>query len=171
MRTLRSNTRELAEQQQCEELSGCIAYYANDLTIITWNAALVFGPDMEDVLTVPGTGQRPIAGTALSGRSVGWQPTGHVRDECVVGECEGTHAAYRRVNARRASIQRGGDQCLQAVPANVFLGRVYAQASQSLGMSHFDHSVKDKLNLLNTLYTTLSDEACPRPIRYDWNGS
>ena len=49
---LSSNTRALSRQQQREELSGRIAYYDDDLTIITWNAALVFGTNMEDVLTV-----------------------------------------------------------------------------------------------------------------------
>ena len=49
---LSSNTASLSGQQQREELSRRIAYYDDDLTIITWNAALVFGTNMEDVLTV-----------------------------------------------------------------------------------------------------------------------
>lgn len=49
---LSSNTEALSRQQCREELSRRIAYYDHDLTIITWNAALVFGTKMEDVLTV-----------------------------------------------------------------------------------------------------------------------
>ena len=49
---LSSNTKPLSRQQRREELSRRIAYYNDDLTIVTWNAALVFGTNMEDVLTV-----------------------------------------------------------------------------------------------------------------------
>ena len=49
---LSSNTKTLSRQQRREELSSRIAYYTDDLTIITWNAALVFGTNMDDVLTV-----------------------------------------------------------------------------------------------------------------------
>ena len=36
-------------------------------------------------------------------------------------------------------------------------------------MQHFDRSIQDKLNLLNTLYTTLSDEAAhERSVRLEW---
>ena len=63
---LSSNTASLSRQQQREELSRRIAYYDDDLTIITWNAALVFGTQMEDVMTVlePANVQKP--GTTLS---------------------------------------------------------------------------------------------------------
>ena len=49
---LSSNTKALSRQQRREELSRRIAYYDDDLTIITWNAALVFGTNMADILTV-----------------------------------------------------------------------------------------------------------------------
>ena len=49
---LSSNTKVLSRQQQREELRRRIAYYNDDLTIITWNAAILFGTQMEDVLTV-----------------------------------------------------------------------------------------------------------------------
>ena len=49
---LSSTTDPLSPQQRREELSRRIAYYDDDLTIITWNAALVFGTKMADVLTV-----------------------------------------------------------------------------------------------------------------------
>jgi uncharacterized Rmd1/YagE family protein len=46
---------------------------------------------------------------------------------------------------------------------------VYDLASQALGLNHFNRSVKDKLSLLNTLYTTLSDEADhERSVRLEW---
>ncbi len=53
--------------------------------------------------------------------------------------------------------------------ADVFLARVYALASASLGIQNFDRSIKDKLHLLNTLYTTLADEAeHEKSLRLEW---
>ncbi len=38
-----------------------------------------------------------------------------------------------------------------------------------MGLQHFDRSVQDKLSLLNTLYTTLADEAAhERSVRLEW---
>jgi len=52
---------------------------------------------------------------------------------------------------------------------DAFLARVYALASRALGLAHFDRSIKDKLSLLNMLYTTLSDEADhQRSLRLEW---
>jgi uncharacterized Rmd1/YagE family protein len=51
----------------------------------------------------------------------------------------------------------------------VFLSRVYALASRALGLNHFNRSIKEKLSLLNTLYTTLSDKADhQRSLRLEW---
>ena len=53
--------------------------------------------------------------------------------------------------------------------ADAFLARVYVLASSSLGLNQFDQSIKNKLNLLNTLYATLSDEADhERSVRLEW---
>jgi uncharacterized Rmd1/YagE family protein len=52
---------------------------------------------------------------------------------------------------------------------DAFLARLYGLASQSLGLNHFDQSIKDKLSLLHTLYTTVSDEAIhARSMRLEW---
>ena len=52
---------------------------------------------------------------------------------------------------------------------DAFLARVYALASRALGLNHCNRSIKDKLSLLNTLYTTLSDEADhERSVRLEW---
>jgi len=52
---------------------------------------------------------------------------------------------------------------------DAFLARVYALASQALGLNQFNRSIKEKLNLVNTLYTTLSDEADHlRSLRLEW---
>ena len=52
---------------------------------------------------------------------------------------------------------------------DAFLARVYALASRSPGAAPLRPSIKDKLSLFNTLYTTLSDEADhERSVRLEW---
>ncbi len=165
---LSSNTSPLSHQQRREELSRCIAYYNDDLTIITWNAALVFGADMDDVLTV-----LELANVQL--REL------HYLDDQLDDSLRKSQDLRQRAKSVKASMQHIRELMLdgQAFSESVtnafkpfpdaFLARVYALASRALGLQHFDRSIKDKLSLLNTLYTTLSDEVDhERSVRLEW---
>lgn len=163
-----SNTKALSEQQEREELSGQAAYYADDLTIVTWNAALVFGTGVEDVLTV-----LELANVQL--REL------HYLDDQLDRSLQESYEVTARVASVKARMRRVRELMLdgQAISEAVtnafkpfpdaFLARVYALASSRLGLNHFNQSIKDKLSLLNTLYTTLSDEAeHERSLRLEW---
>ena len=51
----------------------------------------------------------------------------------------------------------------------MYLLALWNTHSESLGLNRFDQSIKDKLSLLNTLYTTLADEADhARSLRLEW---
>jgi hypothetical protein len=165
---LSSNTKDLSAQQQREELSGRIAYYADDLTVVTWNAALVCGSNMDDVLTV-----LELANVQL--REL------HCLDDQLDGSLQESYEVRAKIGRLRARMERirelmlDGQAFSEAVTnafkpfPDAFLARVYALASRSLGLNAFNQSVKDKLNLLNTLYTTLSDEADhERSVRLEW---
>jgi hypothetical protein len=165
---LGSNTKSLSTQQRREELSGRIAYYEDDLTIITWNAALVFGTNMEDVLTV-----LELANVQL--REL------HYLDDRLDDSLQESYDIRAQAKSVKASMRRirelmlDGQAFSEAVTnafkpfPDAFLARVYALASQALGLNHCNRSVKDKLSLLNTLYTTLSDEADhKRSVRLEW---
>jgi hypothetical protein len=165
---LSSNTKQLSAQQRREELSGRIAYYADDVTIITWNAALVCGSNMDDVLTV-----LELANVQL--REL------HCLDDQLDGSLQESYEVRAKVGRLRAGMRwirelmLDGQAFSEAVTnafkpfPDAFLARVYALASRSLGLNAFNQSVKDKLNLLNTLYTTLSDEADhERSVRLEW---
>jgi len=158
---LSSNTKQLSAQQRREELSGRIAYYA-------WNAALVCGSNMEDVLTV-----LELANVQL--REL------HCLDDQLDGSLQESYEVRAKVGRLRAGMRRirelmlDGQAFSEAVTnafkpfPDAFLARVYALAARSLGLNAFNQSVKDKLNLLNTLYTTLSDEADhERSVRLEW---
>jgi hypothetical protein len=165
---LSSNTQDLSRQQQREELSRRIAYYDDDLTIITWNAAMVFGTKMDDVLTV-----LELANVQL--REL------HYLDDRLDDSLQESYDIRARAKSVKASMERirelmlDGQAFSEAVTnafkpfPDAFLARVYALASRALGLEHFDRSIKDKLSLLNTLYTTLSDEADhQRSVRLEW---
>jgi hypothetical protein len=165
---LSSNTKRLSQQQWREELSGRIAYYDDDLTIITWNAALVFGTNMEDILTV-----LELANVQL--REL------HYLDDQLDDSLEESYDIRAQTKSVKTSMRRirelmlDGQAFSEAVTnafkpfPDAFLARVYALASQSLGLNHVNHSIKDKLSLLNMLYTTLSDEADhERSLRLEW---
>jgi hypothetical protein len=167
-RALSSNTKALSAQQQREELSQNVAYYADDLTIITWNAAMVFGANMEDVLTV-----LELANVQL--REL------HYLDDQLDGSLQESYEVNARIASVKARMRRirelmlDGQAISEAVTnafkpfPDAFLARVYALASKSLGLNHFDQSIKNKLSLLNMLYTTLSDEADhERSVRLEW---
>ena len=165
---LSSNTKALSRQQQREELSRHIAYYGDDLTIITWNAAMVFGTNMEDVLTV-----LELANVQLCEL--------HYLDDRLDDSLQESYDIRARAKSVRPSMERirelmlDGQAFSEAVTnafkpfPDAFLARVYALASQAMGLNHLDRSIKDKLSLLNTLYTALSDEAAhERSVRLEW---
>jgi len=164
---LSSNTQGLSHQQRREELSRHIAY-DDDLTIITWNAAMVFGTKMDDVLTV-----LELANVQL--REL------HYLDDRLDDSLQESYDIRARAKSVKASMDRirelmlDGQAFSEAVTnafkpsPDAFLARVYALASRALGLEHFDRSIKDKLSLLNTLYATLSDEADhERSVRLEW---
>jgi hypothetical protein len=167
-RVLSSNTASLSGQQQREELAGHISYHADDLTIVTWNAALVFGKDMDDVLTV------------LELANVQLRELHYLDDQLddslrAAYDLSARPAGVRALMRHIRELMLDGQAFSEAVTnafkpfADVFLARVYALASASLGLKNFDQSIKDKLSLLNTLYTTLADEAeHERSLRLEW---
>lgn len=165
---LSSNTKLLSRQQQREELRRRVAYYADDLTIITWNAAILFGTQMEDVLTV-----LELANVQL--REL------HYLDDQLDSSLQESYNIRAHTRSVKASMQRIRELMLdgQAVSEAVtnafkpfpdaFAARVYSLAARALGLDQFDRSIRDKLSLLNTLYTTLADEAGhERAARLEW---
>jgi hypothetical protein len=165
---LSSNTKTLSHQQWREELSGRISYYEDDLTIITWNAALVFGTNMEDILTV-----LELANVQL--REL------HYLDDQLDDSLKESYDIRAQTKSVKTSMRRirelmlDGQAFSEAVTnafkpfPDAFLARVYVLASQALGLNHVNRSIKDKLSLLNMLYTTLSDEADhERSLRLEW---
>jgi hypothetical protein len=165
---LSSNTKMLSRQQWREELSRRIAYYDDDLTIITWNASLVFGTNMDDVLTV-----LELANVQLRELHYLDDRLDDSLQECYDfgAQAKSLKASMRRIRELMLDGQAFSESVTNAFKPfpDAFLARVYALASRALGLKNFNRSVKDKLSLLNTLYTTVSDEADhERSLRLEW---
>ncbi len=165
---LSSNTQPLSVQQQREELAAQVSYYEDDLTIVTWNAALVVGHNMEDVLTV-----LELANVQL--RELNYMDYQLDRSLETSYDDSSRAVSVKTQMTRIREFMLDGQAFSEAVTnafkpfPDAFLARVYVMASRSLGLNQFNQSIRDKLQLLNTLYTTLSDEAAHRrSARLEW---
>ena len=155
---LSSNAKALSRQQCQEELSRQIAYYHDDLTIITWNAAFVCGAHMEDVRAV-----LELANVQL--RELHYLDDR--LDDClqesydIRAPAKNVRTAMQRIREWMLDGQAFSEAVTNAFKPfpDAFLARVYALAARAMGLHHFDQSIRDKLNLLNVFYTTLADQA------------
>lgn len=165
---LSSSAKVLSQQQVREELRRTIAYFDDDLTIITWNSALLFGTQMEDVLTV-----LELANVQLRELHYLDDRLDHSLQESY--DLRAQTKSIKKLMQRIRELMLDGQAFSEAVTnafkpfPDVFSARVYALASRAMGLDHFDRSIRDKLSLLNTLYTTLADEAGhERSARLEW---
>ena len=128
-----SNTKELSAQQQQEELSGRIAYYTDDLTIVTWNAALVCGVNMDDVLTV-----LELANVQLRElRCLDDQLDDSLQESYEVSaKAGGLKTRMTRIRELMLDGQAFSEAVTNAFKPfpDAFLARVYSLASRSLGL-------------------------------------
>lgn len=155
---LSSDTEDLSEDQVREELSARISHYGNDMTIITWNAAMLFGTEMDDVRSV------------LEFANVQLLELVHLdykldRDLDQLYQ-EGTRPAKLNVRVRKVAELMIDGQFLNEAISNAlkllgdpFLARVYSMASRRLGLDRWGQNIKDKLSVLNAIYSTRAEEA------------
>ena len=163
-----SNTQELSAQQPGEELSGRIAYYTDDLTIVTWNAALVCGAQMDNVVAVLELANVQLRELRCLDDQLDDSLQESYRDRRQGGRTETRMRRIRELMLDGQAFSKAVTNAFKPFP-DAFLARVYSLASRALGLKEFNQSIKDKLSLLNTLYTTLSDEAeHERSMRLEW---
>jgi hypothetical protein len=163
---LSSNTKALSRQQRREELSRIVTYYEDDLTVITWNAAIIFGTNMEDVLTVlelanvqllelrflDGRLDRTLDRSyEILGQRRSWRmriPGASRADLVHVGQMQVDAAIlFERVSN---ALKLLGDQ---------HLARVYRLASQRLRLDEWAAVILRKLEVADSIYTKLDDRA------------
>ena len=166
---LRSEADPLAEQEVRDATSQRVSFGPDDLALIDWNAALVFGQEMDDVRAVLEFTNVELlemrlvdqqldaaldqAYESLSKRS--WNrvvlPGAFQADVRRIGRLQVDSAIlFERVTN---TLKLFGDQ---------YLARVYRVASQRFHLESWDATITRKLETLDSIYSKLTDRAATR---------
>ncbi|HYE62574.1 MAG TPA: hypothetical protein VD997_11320 [Phycisphaerales bacterium] len=165
-RILRSDTEILSKQEVDDALSCRIAYADNDAALIDWNAALLFGREMQDVTAV------------LEFANVELLEMRFLDDQLdrALGEAYETSqrttrlgffesgAELRRISRMQidsAILFEGVNNALKLL-GDVYLSRVYRLAAGRLHLPEWDGSIIRKLGTLESIYSKLSDRQANR---------
>jgi hypothetical protein len=166
---LRSERGPLSDQEIGEATSHRISYGPDDVAFIDWNAAVLFGREMEDVMAVLAFANAELlesrmldyrldrsldqAYAALSRKP--WRglrlPGGFHAESARVAQLQVDSAIFfERVNNTLKLI---GDQ---------YLARVYRLASRRFHFESWDAAILRKLQTLDSIYGKMSDQAAAR---------
>jgi len=167
-RILRSDSEALSTQEVDDALTHRIAYGLHDCALIDWNAALLIGREMHDVLAVVEFANLEL----LEMRFLDDQ-----LDEALGGALEATqrptarrYFSYRsgadlrriaRLQVDSALLYEGVNNALKLL-GDQYLARVYRLAAARLHLPEWDGSILRKLATLESIYEKLSDRDATR---------
>lgn len=166
---LRSERRPLSEQEVEDATSVRISFGADDATLIDWDAAMVFGRDMEDVRAV-----LEFATVELLEMRYLDQQLDDSLDQAYEVLSKGRETRLRWPGSFEADMRRIAQ--LQVDSAILFervtnalkllgdqyLARVYRLASKRFHLARWDESIMRKLQTLDSIYGKMSDRAASR---------
>ena len=163
---LRSETLELAEQEVHDSLSQHISFGSEDVALIDWNATLIYGRDMEDVLAVV-----EFANVELLEMRFLDQQLDLALDQAY-------HASSKRrwdlpwfpgtarTDVRRiAQLQVDSAILFEQVTNTLklfgdqYLARVHRLISQRFHLESWDASISRKLHTLDSIYGKMTESA------------
>lgn len=162
---LQAESEPLSGQEIAETLACRISFSPKDLIIVDWNAAMLFGAEMEDVVAV------------LEFANVELLELRFLDDQLDRSLAE-AYRLFSQRNWRRAWTVRPGAAALQRIArlqldsailfegvnntlkllGEPYLARVYRLAAQRLHLSDWDASILRKLKTLDSLYEKISDQ-------------
>jgi hypothetical protein len=167
-RLLRSEPDPLSEQEVQDALSARLAYGAHDVTLVDWNAAVVYAPDIEDIRTVIDYANVQLLemrfldheldlaldhSYALVSRRPSW-----------FAGLRAHQGSLRRV----ARMQVDAAVLFEQVSSGLkifgeqYLARGYRQLADRFRLAEWDATILRKLQTLNSIYGKLSDDAGAR---------
>ncbi len=173
---LRSERMRLSDQEIHEATSCRISFSRDDMALIDWNAAIVFGQDMDDVRAVlefvnvellemrtldeqldRALDQGYDALTPKARRRL-WLPGSHEGALTLIAQLQVDSAVlFERV---ANTLKLLGDQ---------YLARVYRLASQRFHLEAWDASILRKLQTLESIYGKMADRATTQRMEYlEW---
>ncbi len=165
-RLLQAERGRLSAERSKQTLSARIGYSPDDLSIVDWNAAILFDPEPEDILAVlthaniellemrwlddqlDGLLDRAHDLMARVGRRSYWPG----------GQTERELRHFAELQTDSALLFEGVNNAIKLI-GDQHLARVYVVASDRLNLPQWDASVLRKLGVAESVYQKLSDAA------------
>jgi hypothetical protein len=166
-RVLRSDLELLSKQEIDDAVSCRISYADADAALIDWNAALLFGREMQDVTAVLEFANVELLEMRFLDdqldRALGDAYESSQR-ATRLGFFDGRGADLRRISRLQidsAVLFEGVNNALKLL-GDVYLSRVYRLAAGRLHLPEWDASIIRKLGTLDSIYGKLSDRQANR---------
>ncbi|MDT7041150.1 hypothetical protein [Candidatus Nitronereus thalassa] len=162
---LRSEHETLSLEEVQDSNSSHISFGVQDLTVIDWNGAVIFGTEMADVLAV-----LEFANVQLLERRYLDQQLDDALDEAYetltrkAGAKSFWPGFYKTDLRRIAQLQVDGAILFERVTNSLkllgdqYLARVYRMTSKRFHLEGWDSSILRKLNTIENIYEKLSDQ-------------
>jgi hypothetical protein len=170
---LRSETRSLSAQEVDDALASRIGYAVDDEAIVDWNGAILFQEDIDDVRTVLEYANVEL----LEMRWLDEQLDGAL-DRSYDALARGVERPWRRgfplaphrevraiarLQTDTALLLEGVTNALKFV-GDPYLARLYRMAAGRMHLPEWDRSITRKLQLVESIYQKLSDQASTRRL-------
>lgn len=161
---LRSESQPLSLELQAEALNQRLSYYADDLVIVDWNAALVYDRDYRDTVNV----LELLNVELLEARYIDEQLDRRISDyEKIAPKQRGSliplHAPNRKAIQELAELRLESlvlaekvDNALKLI-GDIYLARVHAVGARRLYLQDWQGSISRKLDIIASLYQLLTD--------------
>lgn len=158
---LRCERKDFAQDQVEDALSCVLSYSPDDSVVIDWNAAFMFGSDVDDVRAVLEFGNVELLELRYLDQEL---------DEALERSYVALNRGYRPGSDLRRVAQLQVDAAMMFEGVNnalkllgdQYLARVYSLVSRRFHLNDWDGSILRKLDTLDSIYGKLSDRAAHR---------
>ncbi|MDP3091411.1 MAG: hypothetical protein Q8N04_12075 [Nitrospira sp.] len=165
-RLLRSETLELADQQVHDSLNQRISFGSDDVAIIDWNATLIYGRDMEDVVAVIEFANVELLEMRFLDQQLDLALDQAYQASSLRRWDRPWFPGAPRANVRRiAQLQVDGAILFEQVTNTLklfgdqYLARVHRLLSLRFHLESWDTSITRKLHTLDSIYGKMTESA------------
>lgn len=171
-RLLQAERGQLSPERVAQTLATRIGYTPGDLSIVDWNAALLFDPEPEDILAVLTHANiellemRLLDGQLDELLSSAHQVMGRLARRSTVwpgGSTGRNIQRFAELQMDSALLFEGVNNAIKLI-GDQHLARVYTVASDRLNLPQWDTSVLRKLGVAESVYQKMSDTASTKRL-------
>ncbi len=158
---LRSDDQNISPQQVEEALASRVSYTKDDVAILDWGAAFLFGDKMDDVRAVLEFANVELLEMRYQDAELdqGLETAYRVLNEGRSFRKELNTIAQLQVDS--AMMYEGVNNALKLL-GDQYLARVYSHISKRFHLSDWDTSILRKLETLDSIYSKLSDQVATK---------